>query len=308
MEFESYLAELKDESAELTASGLTHLDGLTPEQASALREAWLSVEADRRRLVVRQLAELAEDNVELNFDAALIVALDDPDASARRGAIKGLWEYEARDLIPPLLRLLEKDEEPEVRAEAALALGRYVLLSEFEKLGERHARRVEAGLRRALEDELEEDEVRARALESIAAAQREWVAGAIEQAYESETPRMRVSAVHAMGRSCEARWLPLLLEELTSEEPEMRYEAATALGSLGDRRTAGALAPLLQDEDGEVREAAIAALGQIGGGEAKELLRSLAGDPSPGIREAVAAALTEADFAEDPLSVGYEVQ
>jgi HEAT repeat protein len=306
MQFESYLAELKDASAELTASGLTHLDGLTPEQASALRGAWAEVETERRRQVVRWLADLAEDNVELNFDAALFVALEDPDATVRQAAIKGLWEYEGRDLIALMLRLLEKDEEPEVRAEAALALGRYVLASEFGGLGERHARRVEDGLRRAVEDDLEEDEVRARALEAIAAAPRQWVEDAIEQAYESETLRMRVSAVHAMGRSCEGRWLPVLLEELSNEEAEMRYEAATALGSLADRRTATALAPLLHDEDEEVREAAIWALGQIGGSEAKELLRSLAGDGSPGVREAVAAALTEADFAEDPLSVAYE--
>lgn len=305
MEFESYLEELKDASSQLSAASLQHLDGISREEASALRRTWHDVDVDRRRQVVRQLAVLAEDNVELDFGAALFVALEDEDAEVRREAIKGLWEYEGRDLIGPLLRLLEKDEEQEVRAEAALALGRYVLRWELGSLGERHARRVEAGLRQSLEDDLEEDEVRARALESIGAAPREWVRDAIGAAYEGESERLRVSALHAMGRSCEARWLPVLVEELSSPEPEMRYEAALALGSLADRGTAMELAPLLYDEDREVREAAIAALGQIGGSEAKQLLRSVARDATPGIQEAASAALTEASFADDPLSMEY---
>jgi HEAT repeat protein len=254
---------------------------------------------------VRQLAELAEDNVELNFDAVYLLALEDAEAPVRAGAVRGLWEYEGRDLIGRLLELLERDEEPEVRAEAALALGRFVLMAEVGSLAERHIEKVEEGLRRVVEDDLETEEVRARALEAIGPRGAPWVQGAIEEAYESETRRLRVSAVHAMGRSCQTRWLPTLIRELESEDAEMRYEAATALGSLADRRAALRLAPLLQDGDQEVREAAIAALGQIGGPEAKRLLRELLGDPSPAIVEAAAAAVAEADFAEDPLSIEY---
>src|SRR3972149_9692644 len=172
----------------------------------------------------------------LNFDALVFAALEDEDAAVRTDAVRGLWEYEGRDLIAPLLRLLEKDEEPEVRAEAALALGRFVVLSELGSLGEEHLQQVEAGLRRALEDELEVDEVRGRALEAIGASGRPWVEQAIQAAYESEALRLRVSAIHAMGRSCDHSWLPLLIEELANDEPETRYEAATALGSLADRR------------------------------------------------------------------------
>jgi HEAT repeat protein len=275
--------------------------------AEALRSAWPEIDPERRRQAVCQLAELAEDNVELNFDAVFFAALDDPEAAVRAAAVRGLWEYEGRDLIGPLLRLLEKDEEPEVRAEAALALGRFVLMFEFGNLRERHFQKVEEGLRRALEDELEEEEVQARALEAISACGRPWVRLAILEAYRSEVPRLKISALHAMGRSCEPRWLPLLIEELSSENPAMRYEAATALGSLADRRAVSHLAPLLYDPDLEVKEAAIAALGQIGGSDVKSLLRPLLETSSPSIQEAAAAALAEADFAEDPLSVEYDV-
>jgi len=307
MDFSEYLSQLKDSSERLSVAGLQHLSSLERDEAAALRGAWPQIEAERRRQVVHQLMEVAEDNVDLNFDAVFVAALEDEDGAVRADAVRGLWEHEGRDLITPLLGLLEKDEEPDVRAEAALALGRFVVLSEVGSLKEEQFRQVEAGLRRALEDDLEVDEVRGRALEAIGASGRPWVEQAIQHAYESETPRLRVSAVHAMGRSCNGHWLPLLIDEIASDDAEIRYEAATALGSLADRRAVSHLAPLLHDEDPEVREAAIGALGQIGGSEAKLLLRPLLRDPSPSVQEAAAAAVAEADFDLDPLSIEYEV-
>jgi HEAT repeat protein len=303
MEFSEYLRDLRDPASQLSVAGLWHLHDLTSEQAEALHSLWPEIDAERRQQVVGRLIELAEDNVELNFDAAFFTALNDQEADIRAAAVRGLWEYEGRDLIGRLLQLLEKDEEPEVRAEAALALGRFVLMFEFGKLHERHFQRVEEGLRRTLDDDLEEEEVQARALEAIGACDRPWVTQAILQAYESEAPRLKVSALHAMGRSCEPSWLPVLTEELSSADPEMRYEAAMALGSLADRRAVSHLAPLLHDPDAEVKEATIAALGQIGGSDVKSLLRPLLQVPSASVQEAAAAALAEASFAEDPLSV-----
>lgn len=305
MEFSSYLRDLKDPATRLSVAGLQHLDALTREQVEAFRSVWPQIHAERRRQVVSQLMELTEDNMDLNFDAVLFVALEDEDGAVRSDAVRGFWEYEGRDLIGQLLRLLERDDEPQVRAEAALALGRFVLLSEFGNLREHHFQQVEQGLRRAIEDELEVDEVRARALEAIGASDRPWIRQAIIQAYQSEAPRLKVSALHAMGRNCQPRWLPLLIRELTNEDPEIRYEVALALGSVADTKAVAHLAPLLDDFDPEVKQAAIAALGQIGGGEAKAMLRSLMRDSSPGIQEAAAAALAEADFAGDPFPIEH---
>ncbi len=307
MEFVSYLGHLKDPATQLSVTGLQQLDSLEPEQAEALRSAWPEIDPERKRQVIHQLVALAEENVDLNFDAVFLLALEDEDAALRSDAIRGLWEYEGRDLIPPLLRLLERDEEPQVRGEAALALGRFVLLSALGDLQEHHYQKVEQGLRRTIEDELEMMEVRARALEAIGASCQPWVSDVIEEAYEGVEVRMKVSALHAMGRSCEPRWLPVLVDELANDDAEIRYEAATALGSLADRTAVGHLAPVLDDPDPEVKEAAIAALGQIGGSEAKTLLRPLLRDSSPRVQEAAAAAVTEADFAIDPLSAEYQM-
>ena len=307
MEFVSYLDGLKDPATQLSATGLQHLDALEPEQAEAFRSAWPEIDLERRRQVIHQLVELMEDNIDLNFDTVFFAAMEDGDAAVRADAVRGLWEYEERDLIPPLLRLLERDEEAEVRAEAALALGRFVLLSALGNLREHHYQKVEQGLRRTIEDELEVEEVRARALEAVGASCRPWVSEAIEAAYGGEVERLKISALHAMGRSCEPRWLPVLIDELANGDPEARYEAATALGSLADGKAVAHLAPVLNDSDPAVQEAAIMALGQIGGSEAKALLRPLLEDSTPSVQEAVAEALTAADFDIDPLSAEYRV-
>jgi HEAT repeat protein len=189
-----------------------------------------------------------------------------------------------------------------VRAEAALALGRFVLLSEAGRLRERHFRVIDQALRDVISSPQEIDEVRARALEAIGARDDAWVRQAISEAYESGVRRMKVAAVHAMGRSAEPRWLPLLLRELANDEAEVRYEAATALGSLGDQGAVPHLVRALSDADEEVRAASIGALGEIGGREAKEALLELTREGSEGAREAALEALAEIDFEVDPLA------
>jgi len=163
---EAYLHELADPARPLAVSKLVNLSSMPLEQVSLFMNAWLQMDVRRRRRLVQELLDLAEDNVELNFDAVFFIALADTDAEVRRNAVKGLWEYEGRDLIDSLLGLLERDPDAAVRAEAALALGRFVLLAEFETLRSVDAERVGRGLRRTIDNDAEVVEVRARALES----------------------------------------------------------------------------------------------------------------------------------------------
>jgi len=303
--FEGYLRELTDPSIKLKAAGLATLSALHTEQKAELANVWRGIPIERRREVVQELLDLEEDNVEFDFDAVFLQGLGDDDAEVRLGSVRGLWEHEGVELIPRLLTLLREDDDAAVRAEAALALGRFVLRSEEGRLRERHSKAVESELREVIANSDEIEEVRARAIEAIGPHDAAWVRQAISEAYESGVRRLKVAAVHAMGRSCERRWLPLLLRELSNEEAEVRYEAATALGSLGDESTVANLVPALSDPDEEVREAAIAALGDIGGREARDALLELSREGSPAAKEAALAALAEIDFEEDPLSYRY---
>lgn len=303
MPIENYLEELKDPSRPLLTSGLGQLSALLPEEASLLSQAWLQIEVARRRQILRWLLDLAEDNVEMDFDAVFMIALKDDDAEARSLAVQGLLEHEGRDVIAPLIDVLRKDPSATVRAEAAVALGSFVLRAEFQQLGATDSRRIEEALRASIDDAGESPEVRGRALESIGALSTSGVRGSIENAYRSGEWRLRVGAVHAMGRNCDPYWLPVLTEELASDAPEMRFEAATACASCCGESVVPFLKPLLEDEDAEVQEAAIAALGEIGGDEAKRALAEIDDHPEPRVREAVAAALEEIEFNEGPLGL-----
>jgi HEAT repeat protein len=305
VDFGDYLAELADGSVRLRVAGLKQLSSMTREQAAEFSSVWPGIDVRRRRRLVQELADLAEDNIDLDFDAVFFRGLDDEDADVRLESVRGLWEHDGTDLIAPLLRVLGADPSPGVRAEAALALGRFVMLSEMGRLRERYFHDVERGLRRVLEDHREVEEVRARALEAMGPFDGAWVRQAIREAYESGVRRLKASALYAMGRSCQPRWLPLMLRELASEEAELRYEAAVACGEMADEAAVPHLVPLLSDGDEEVRAAAVAALGEIGGAEAKAALVSLVEGPSSPLREAAVAALAGIDFGEDPLGLRF---
>ena len=302
MNFEEYLEVLADSSRPLKIAELQRLSDLSPEEAEQFAARWPDLDVRRRRHILQELIDLAEDTVELDFDAVSRHALKDNDSEVRLAAVRGLWEYESVDLIDDLTALAETDDDAAVRAEAALALGRFVLLFETGRLRERHFERAAAVLRRVVENAGEIEEVRVRAVEAIGPHDAGWVRQAVTQAYESGSHRLKVSAVHAMGRSAEPRWLPLIKRELASDEAELRYEAAVASGSLADEAAVPSLVPLVADPDDEVRAAAIAALGQIGGQAARRALDDVSDRPSGAVTDAATAALAQIDADEDPLA------
>jgi HEAT repeat protein len=127
------------------------------------------------------------------------------------------------------------------------------------------------------------------------------IASLITEAFDSDDHGLRCSALYAMGRSQDSRWLPQLLAELESEEPEIRFEAARAAGLLG---SADALPVLLQagrDDDPEVRHVAISAIGQIGGRGAVRALERLAVDAGEADLELIQAAIDDVNTLLEPL-------
>lgn len=302
MSLEDVVRDLADPSQRIAASRLTELSGLDIGQAKIVEAAWPEIALRQRQQLVEELTGLAEDNVELNFDAAFEIALADRDPDVRKLAIRGLWENERRETFDVLLRLLTDDPAGAVRAEAALALGRFMVQAEMGTLKPADAERLEHALHVVIENEAEEVEVRGRALESIGARSEDWVTDLVERAFDGADRRLRISAAHAMGRSCDPAWLPRLFDELKNDDAEMRFEAVGAIGLIADESAIPHLLPLLHDEDGEVRTAAVGALGEIGGKTAKGALEDLLAAGDPVLSELALDALSELEFAEDPLS------
>ena len=302
-ELNRLLKQIAGGTRPVTFSRLFALSDLAGERLKLFLATWDELPDTRRRQLIEALADLAEANFEVNFDAIYRHCLDDPDDVVRATAIDGLWENEDPAFIGPFLRLLRADPSALVRASAAEALGRYLLAGELEQLDAVIAARVLTELltRFYMVDEM--IDVRRRAIESAAYACVPEVSDALEIAYYDDDERMRASAVFGMGRSCDRRWRAVVLKELENASPAMRYEAARASGELGLRKAVPVLARLIEDADRQIREASIWALGQIGGPDAKRILGKAYMDADEEMIDAIDEAVAEITLQEGSLDL-----
>jgi hypothetical protein len=258
---------------------LFHLSDLTPDEMDHFCTEWSGIEEDRRRIIIRHLADITEENFQVDFSEVFSHCLADQAPSVRMASLDGLWDTDRLGLIEPILRLMESDADAEVRSLAAATLGHYILMGEWRQIPYEHISPIVERLIGQLESEETPQNVKRAALESVGAASHSRVSSLLEEAYDSADPEMQVSAVYAMGRSADARWLPIILEEMLNPTMEMRIEAARAAGEIGSSDFIPNLAELIWDEELEVRLMAIAALGQIGGDLAQEILQDLLVEP-----------------------------
>jgi len=305
LSLKTYLRELNDRSKPLVSSRLANLSNLSKEGLKLFLETWDRMDTERRRQIVSHLVELADENCKLNFDDIFFVGLQDADEVVQAKSVEGLWECESRSLIDRLITLLREDSKESVRAAAATALGKFAMLAELGKLRPEDGAKVESELFAVIDHPKEKSEVKRRAIEAIAPLSQPRVRGTIQQAYESDDARMRVSAIYAMGRSADPVWLPTLVRELGNTDAEMRFEAAVACGELGEEGAVSYLARLVDDLDNQVQLSAIAALGKIGSSEAEAALRKCLNHPNEYIHQAVVEAMEERVFDKDPFSFEF---
>lgn len=278
-----------------------------PKLAEA-RRAWPKLPVELRRRLVAQMVELAEEQIEYNFNRILKVALRDDDPQVRAGAITGLWEDDGEDVLAYLLENAIHDPDLAVRKAAAKALARFSQLVAEEAIGERWGAPLRDQLL-ALVRGRDSLEVRRRALEALALyADDAEVTGEIERAYHSDDESVRMSALYAMGQNADERWLDTVLNEMDSRSPGLRYEATRASGEFADRRAVPLLIERLGDDDREVQLAAVGSLGRIGGTASINILKRLASSSDDVVREAAEEALDEASFQSNPIGPGSRLR
>lgn len=302
-DFEKTLLVLADVNAPLTTGDLYALSDLSRNNRDLFVQRWPSIALERRRQIVRLLAEAAERNYELDYRVLLRATMQDEDAEVRALSIEGLWEDEDFTLVQPLASAMLHDPAEMVRAAAAISLARFVLMAEMGDLDERYARIAREALWQVVRSPNETLEVRRRAIESIAYLCEEGVREVIAEAYAHTSEQMRLSAVFAMGRTADPYWTEIILNELDSESPAMRYEAARAAGELQAKAAVTVLIRLIEDPDPEVREAAIWALGQIGGNRAQRALERCCQGADEALREAAEEALAELTLGSEPFDL-----
>jgi HEAT repeat protein len=279
----------------ITTDHLKALSDLSRSDAKVLARIWPDLPESIRVDALTRFEQIAEDRVDFQFNRIFRIALDDASPVARQLAVSGLWEDESVDLIDWFVALMDTDESIDVRAQAASALASFANKAAMDELDEESCDLLRSALTTAAGSLEQSELVRRRALESVSVfGDQVGITELITEAYDSDDTATRASAIYAMGRCLDRRWLGTVLAELDSDDAEMRFEAARACGELGHIDAVPGLSSLVQDHDVEVRQATITALGKIGGPAAVRVLRAFAPNCPPSDRELVDDALEEA--------------
>ena len=302
-QLEQLLERLQHSEVDLTPRDFGLFSDMDRTKLASFRDLWGNVPAEVRRGLISALALLAEQSLEYSFDRVFKEVLSDPDPDVRHKAIQGLWECEDESLAGVFLHMLEEESDETVRAAVASGLGRFVYLAELDELEPTLATAIETALFTTIHNPDVPLEVRRRAVEAIGFSCHSELPDIIRDAYEHEHPRMRVSALFAMGRSADSRWRKIVLQELDSSDDEIRFEAVRAAGELSLREAVESLARVLDEkEDVMIRQAAVWSLGQIGGNSAKRVLHHILANEEEDLVEVAQDALEglsfEAEFPE----------
>ncbi len=199
-------------------------------------------------VIEQRMYEREHTSAQQESIAALIAQLKNGDA--RQAAATALGDIVDARVLPPLLAAL-RDEQHDVRREAALALAGLAEDAHLAWFDAAHRDAVLPPLLQALQDE--ESSVR------------EAVAEAVEAWYEDSDPRVvepllglihdtdrkvRRQVVEALSYLKDERTLePLLHVFFTDEDEEIRCFAAQGLGKFADARAVNSLIHALQDQD-----------------------------------------------------------
>lgn len=274
--FEDALEELKTDDESMPSPALiVGLSGLSSAQIEELAPTWESLSPTYRRILMQMLVDAAVSNFELDFRPIGHAALQSPQADVRQAAIELLWEDDGRSLLEQLAHIAQNDSVVEVRAEATKSLGRFVLMGEMGDFPEQTVSILQDVLLEIIANKDENIMVRRFAIESIANCTRKELPKLIAEAYHSSDSDMRLSAVIAMGRSCDSRWENEILEELFNSDEDMRIAAIRSAGELQFSEGVGQIIKNIRDGEREEQEVAIWSLGEIGGKEAVRVLESL---------------------------------
>lgn len=316
-DIEETLDALRGEStnALLPAGAIYGLSDLSEANLKKLRHFWPTLPVARRRFLVEFLVEMGEVDYALNLEPLTFVFFEDEDPGVRAKSVELTWYVTSEKLFHRLMELA-RDEVPVVRATVMGALGRFIYEAEMEEFDEALAQQARQLAISRYYDYSEDLEVRRRSLEAVSNGTHPELSDMIDEAYHSDEIMMQVSAVFAMGASCDRRWSEAVLRELGNENTEIRFEAARAAGTLEIEQAVPVLLELAQGGDYEVQMMAISSLGEIATREAQrglELLALLAEDAGDdnlieAIEDAIEAAtlfggliLPMFDFDEDDL-------
>lgn len=179
---------------------------------------------------------------------ALIGRLKDEDAEVRAAAAEALGKLEDARAVPALLATIG-DRDAKVRAAAADALGRFT------------DPRAVSGLSSLLADQ--ELAVRKQALEALSEYESGVPIAGVVRLLSDPDAELRHDAVHAVGRFGDRAAAAGLVPLVRDPSPDVRQAAIEAIANLHDTAHGSAILPALSDGNADVRQQALEALGEL---------------------------------------------
>jgi len=267
------IVELLDEDTPIHPTNLNSLSDLFGEDLVQFRKAWPNFPTWRKQVLLEDLEQLFKDDTLLSFENVCRVALEDSDPQICFIALRCLQEYDVKDLTPEFIRILNEDPDEELRALAASTLGKYVYLGELDAISKRKLKNIEDNLLRIIKSD-DISLVQRHALESLGFSSNDEVPELIKSAFDSNQIPWMISALTAMGRSCDSRWEGEVRRAITHQSADVRKEAIKTSGELLVM-IRPILLELLDDRDIEIRMAVVLALSMFGGSNIQVILENL---------------------------------
>ena len=274
--FLEVITVLLDEKHPFPARFLHRFSDLSPVEVKELKTIWKEIEPQRRGALLTDLEEINDKDTLVNFESVALLGLKEEDPIVRGTAIRLLEKTEDRKVIPLLIALMHTDPDEKVRAEAAFALGNFVLEGELDKIPDKvyddmmiHLLAVINGMDAPL--------VRRRALEAASYSCREEIPELIQKAYAEKGKEWLVTALFSMGRSADPQWEKEILKHLNAKDEDVQLEAIQAVGEIELKSAHQPLLEMLETgvEDEDLRNAIIWSLSRIGGEDARPVIEKM---------------------------------
>jgi HEAT repeat protein len=279
-QFSEVIQILLDPNQPLQAEYLRYFSDIDNKDLKLVSDKWQDIVPNRRIKIMEALEEMHENDTLVSFDDFSIFAMEDGNEEVRASAIRLLWESENYRITPKFINLLNSDESALVRATAASILGAFVYLGEIDKIPKDILTSIEESLISAAKNDASEN-VQRKAIEAMGYSSRKEAGQLIKKAFHQDAVEWKVSALSAMGKSCDPSWKATILPLIESPILALQNEAIRAAGELGLSEAREYLFNLLiedEDLDEELIFTTIWALSEIGGQNVKELLIKMQDD------------------------------
>jgi len=279
--FSTVLEALLDESRPFHPKYLHQFSDIEADDFASLQQVWPKINNKRKVSLLEDLEELEAIETTVQFHDLAVFALQDNNPTVRVIALRILWESPDVKLVHQIIDLMERDPDPNVRAEAAKLLGIYVYKGELEELPQKIFSLVKEKLLKCLKGS-DGVGIKQCALEALGYSMDQEVHDLVKMYFETKDRHWIRRSLAAMGRSADSSWEKQVMSMLHHPDPEISYEAIQAAGEL---ELSAAREPLLDmlsnfdDLDEDIKVATVTALSHIGGESVRESLQVLLENP-----------------------------